>query len=1742
MALRYYHEYRDRGNHLHRVEIHSDTVSGGTELITTSTGEPVYTRHAGSRDQPKIIQGKEIQFSFYVFDYDHNKYDDIIESDFKDFYVIHYIDGNQEFYGWVNPENLSREHFKEAYVFRLSATDGLAWLKDVDFRDSNDDIIKEDYSLLILIKAALDKIGIELDFCIQLGTYETTRMTSVQCALDKIKARGLRFITGNNEPMSCYKVIETCLKIFNCTLKQHKGYYQITNKHELNSYQFIFDWDTLTQQSRIATDKIVNLAGYFYERADLNKIHPVKEFGITWKNKDLGGDITGVDLSDWDSSWTITFDNYTEGPAVSPRRIAAGEVEMNSGTGWEGDYVELASDFSVTKESEEDYIIISFTHRCWTDIQLTIDNWPIPYMKIEVKRPDGFWYPIKSVNCQIESRTYQSGPFVGFRVVESGDYNIRVGYYRVGGPDPPIDLYFYLKDFTINKIHNPAEIDEDEIANIVLDEYYLQTADKNVGRIEAETLLADSNTSNQLGGLLFDSSNTIAWNSYGNSEEIKILDIWARNELNDRYQYKDFMKLAIHDIENILNMDSILLIEGKYYTFVSFNRNEKKCTLDCDIVELLTDKQSYNTILYDFLRSVDGDDLNPNPNTVTPSTELPFHNDLQFIQGGAAPWNYYHLIYDDYIELTNWLDNVVLSDAGGIDMDDILNVDTINEHTADNGIDAESVHLENGGITLGTGPAVDTIETALTDDDSHLPTSGAVYDAIDTAIGVEDLWDRAGTVLTPKNSGDSIEMSDSASIYPDTDNTGGIGSSSKYWSIGYFNQLLYRRESADISTAFRLYSNTVGHVHQDYIYRYGGTIASPAAAPNGAYLRYVRGYAYDGTSLIEITRETTRVLGNVATNNVAGELQWSIRGAGVAAPLTTLMKLNENGLSIDNINEYTGTAGVTIDGLLIKDQNIGTQSLYQGIAYLTGWDLRDEATDINNYIRLYSNTAGDTCQQRIFRYGGTIASPAAAPTSASLKEVTGYAYDGAALRAITKYIIKVDGSVASDNVAGKHWWYVRPSGVAASLTLMMSLSTNGLTLKTGATVDTIETTLTDDATHIANSAAIYAAIAGASPAAHHTTHENGGSDEIDVTDLSGLLADGQTPLSHTHGNITNAGAIGSTANLPIITTTSGVLTVGSFGTGANTFCQGNDSRLSDARTPTAHAASHQSGGGDTINHDSLTGFVSDEHFDHTGITIGTAATSGLNGGGAISGSLALVLAVDRLTAVTTLQTTDYFPFYDNSGSGTRRISYANLITELEDDINHDNLTDFVANEHINHTSVSIATAATSGLNGGGTIASTRNLVLAVDRLTAVTTLQTTDYFPFYDNSGSGTRRISYANFLNELNGDLSVGIDMTNGVNNRVCTAVDADTINGEENLTFDGSILTVTGDIDCTRFNTESYGLKMIGINTGDSNTCYIGLYESNGTTRQGYMGIMSSTNDDLYITAESGKLLLQSSSGISITGDIYADGIFTVVDDNATASYWTLTNNSDTGIARFTIEADGGDAAVYFQVEPDGDGKMFDETDNSIILWDNDRRVSCGRYGVIDTQSGFTAFNQAADEFGATVQNADTGTTSYGLKIKCGASSQSSNIYVYLSAQNQGGSEEGGLRNNEGTFEVYQGSDQRLKANIADTQIDATKILTSLHVRDYNRIGIDGQLSSLQTGWIAQEVAEIWPAMHAYIENSDLHTISPTQILPVLHRGWQIHEERIETQQQKINRMERHIIQLENKLKKYENKINRT
>jgi len=91
--------------------------------------------------------------------------------------------------------------------------------------------------------------------------------------------------------------------------------------------------------------------------------------------------------------------------------------------------------------------------------------------------------------------------------------------------------------------------------------------------------------------------------------------------------------------------------------------------------------------------------------------------------------------------------------------------------------------------------------------------------------------------------------------------------------------------------------------------------------------------------------------------------------------------------------------------------------------------------------------------------------------------------------------------------------------------------------------------------------------------AHASTHQDGGSDEISVAALSGELADDQPPKAHDL-----AGAKHNADTLAHLNT------------------KISDATLDDSsatRTPAAHKASHQNGGGDEISVASLSGLLAD---------------------------------------------------------------------------------------------------------------------------------------------------------------------------------------------------------------------------------------------------------------------------------------------------------------------------------------------------------------------------------------------------------------------------------------------------------------------------------------------------------------------------------------------------------------------
>ena len=120
------------------------------------------------------------------------------------------------------------------------------------------------------------------------------------------------------------------------------------------------------------------------------------------------------------------------------------------------------------------------------------------------------------------------------------------------------------------------------------------------------------------------------------------------------------------------------------------------------------------------------------------------------------------------------------------------------------------------------------------------------------------------------------------------------------------------------------------------------------------------------------------------------------------------------------------------------------------------------------------------------------------------------------------------------------------------------------------------------------------------PTAHKTTHKTGGTDALTPADIGAVPTTVQV-IAGT--GLSGGGSL--TANR--------TLTV-KYGTGAGTVCQGNDSRLNNARTPVAHKATHAAGGADALTPEDI-GAASN--------TVKIRAGVGLSGGGPLSADVTL---------------------------------------------------------------------------------------------------------------------------------------------------------------------------------------------------------------------------------------------------------------------------------------------------------------------------------------------------------------------------------------------------------------------------------------------------------------------------------------------------------------------------------------
>lgn len=133
-------------------------------------------------------------------------------------------------------------------------------------------------------------------------------------------------------------------------------------------------------------------------------------------------------------------------------------------------------------------------------------------------------------------------------------------------------------------------------------------------------------------------------------------------------------------------------------------------------------------------------------------------------------------------------------------------------------------------------------------------------------------------------------------------------------------------------------------------------------------------------------------------------------------------------------------------------------------------------------------------------------------------------------------------------------------------------------------------------------------IADVTPATHATTHESGGSDEIDLGSLDGQLVSGQVPTGLITSTMIADGTITDTdvasANKD---GSAGTASMRTLGTGSTQACAGNDGRLSNTRDPNAHASTHIRGASDEIDGDLIDVDFSPSNYTRTTGTPGSNA-------------------------------------------------------------------------------------------------------------------------------------------------------------------------------------------------------------------------------------------------------------------------------------------------------------------------------------------------------------------------------------------------------------------------------------------------------------------------------------------------------------------------------------------------------
>ncbi|HBF87027.1 MAG TPA: hypothetical protein DDX39_00185 [Bacteroidales bacterium] len=251
------------------------------------------------------------------------------------------------------------------------------------------------------------------------------------------------------------------------------------------------------------------------------------------------------------------------------------------------------------------------------------------------------------------------------------------------------------------------------------------------------------------------------------------------------------------------------------------------------------------------------------------------------------------------------------------------------------------------------------------------------------------------------------------------------------------------------------------------------------------------------------------------------------------------------------------------------------------------------------------------------------------------------------------------------------------------------------------------------------------------------------------------------------------------------------------------------------------------------------------------------------------------------------------------------------------------------------------------------------------------------------------------------------------------------------------------------------------------------------------------------------------------------------------ATGYYTTSSNTASTAMGYSTTASGLYSTAFGREITAEGNYSFaiaLDDQNGAIVSQANSMAIMGGKVGIgtVAPTSALEVYSDASYYYAAEFHNDGNNIDRYGIKIQAGEDTPAG-IGYFIRFYDGNGTYEGSIRNNMGTVDLYNVSDIRLKKNVLNTKKQGLSIVNNIRVVDFSFL--EDEKNNIQTGFIAQELKEVYPEMVVLDDETGFYNISNSRLIPVLTKAIQEQQTMIDKLIEQNNILMQRIENLENR-----------